>query len=128
MRADEVSTSQDTSALWSALLDAKNSGDTRLARAIEQRMRDLSSERRFGHLSDEELLRRINGMTGNREPKGLLGHSPGGGGYGGGFDSAHTSSHNAAIRENQHAGVEVTLAALKAEWDRRQTPTPTDTE
>lgn len=83
-------------------------------------MRELTSQRRFAHLSDEELRRRIDAMTGNREPEGLLGHSPGGGGYGGGFDSAHTSSHNEAIRANQHAGIEVALAALQAEWDRRQ--------
>jgi hypothetical protein len=123
MRAEDVETSQDTSALWQALRQAKDSGDARLVRSIEQRMRELSLEHRYAHLTDEELRRAIDAMTRNRKPEGMLGHSPGGGGWGGGFDSAHTSAHNAAIRANQHAGIEVTLAGLQAEWQRRH-PTP----
>ena len=119
MRAGDISTSQDTAALWTALLEAKERDDTELVRAIEQRMRELSTERRYAHLTDEELRRTIDAATGNREPKGMIAHSPTSGMWEGGVQGAHTSRHNAAIRANQQVGVEVTLSALQAEWDRR---------
>lgn len=119
MTLAEARTSQDTAALWAALLVAKDEGDTELVRAIEQRMREVAADRRYAHLSDDELRRRIDGLTAQREPKGMLGHSPVGSAWEGGHQSTHTSRHNAAIRANQHDGIEVTLAALQAEWDRR---------
>ena len=120
MRVDDVSTAQDTSALWTALLQAKDDGDATLVRAIEARMRELAAERRYAHLSDEDLRTRINGLTRQREPKGMLAHSPDGGFFGaGGFDSVETSRRNAAIRANHPAGIQETLNALQAEWDRR---------
>jgi hypothetical protein len=116
----QVADTDDTSALWRALLQAKADGDHRLVRAIEGRMRELSGERRFAHLSDEELRRQIAGLTRQREPEGMLGHSPGGGGWGGGFDTRDTMLFNEAHRRDQHAGIEETLAALQAERDRRE--------
>lgn len=118
----DLATCDDASALWSALMDAKGGGDAGLVRAIEQRMRELSSERRFVHLSDDELRQRIDGLTGNREPEGMLGHSPDGGGVGGGgYGGRYTTAMNETIRRDQHAGIEVTLAALREEAERRRT-------
>ena len=117
MRPQRIATSDDTSALWTALVGAKEAGDTAVVRAIEQRMRELSETRRFAGLSDKELRRRIKALTASLEPKGLLGHSPDG--VGGGWDITYTSRMNAAIREGQYSGGGATLAALKAEWDRR---------
>lgn len=119
MRIEDVAGAHDTSALWTALVQAKGDGDARLVRAIEQRMRELTTERRFAHLSDEELRQRIDGLSGNREPEGMLGHAPGIGG-GGGSSSAHVSAFNEASRRDQHAGIEATLAALQDEWHRRR--------
>ena len=120
MRPEDVSNAQDTSALWTALLQAKKDGDADLVRAVEGRMRGLAAERRYAHLSDEDLRTRINGLTRQREPKGMLSHSPDGGFFGaGGFDSVETSRRNAAIRANQHVGIEETLNGLQAAWDRR---------
>ena len=118
MRAEEIATSEDTSALWTALLEAKEQGDRDRVRAIEQRMRELSELRRFAGLSDPELRHRIDALTASREPKGLLAHSPDGT-FGAGWDVTYTSRHNAAIRQNQQVGGADTLAALQAEWDRR---------
>jgi hypothetical protein len=119
MKAEQIATSDDTSALWTALMAAKESGDAETVRAIEQRMRELSESRRFAELSDEELRRRIDALTSNLEPKGLLAHSPDGVIGAGWIDVTYTSRNNAAIRENQHGGGEATLAALHAEYDRR---------
>lgn len=120
MHIDRVTTEQDTSVLWRALMQAKADSDARLVRAIEQRMRELTDERRFAHLTDDELRRQIDGLIGNREPKDMLGHSPGGGN--GGDSSDALTTFNDAIRGNQHVGVEVTLAALLRERERRQKP------
>jgi hypothetical protein len=117
--ADEIGRSEDTSALWTALVEAKEHGESDTVRAIEQRMRELSETRRFAGLTDQELRRRIDALTSNLEPKGLLAHSPDGVFGGGWLDVTYTSRHNAAIRENQQVGGEGTLAALQAEWDRR---------
>jgi hypothetical protein len=117
VNANQIATSEDTSALWTALMAAKESGDTGTARAIEQRMRELSEARRFADLSDQELRRRIRALSESLEPKGMLGHSPDG--TGGGWDITYTSRMNEAIREGQYAGGQSTLAALKAEWARR---------
>lgn len=119
MELEDVGAEEDASALWQALVQAKADHDLRLIRAIEQRMRELAADRRFAHLSDEELRQRIAAMRGNREPTGMLGHSPGIGG-GGGDSSEHISGFNDAHRRDQHAGIEVTLRALEDERDRRQ--------
>ncbi|MBW3621611.1 MAG: hypothetical protein KY461_15315 [Actinobacteria bacterium] len=119
MRLEDVAAEDDTSVLWQALVAAKADHHLKLIRAIEQRMRELAVERRFAHLSDEELRQRIDAMRGNREPTGMLGHSPGLGG-GGGDSSEHISAFNEAHRRDQHAGVEVTLRALEDERDRRR--------
>lgn len=125
MRAEAIGTSEDTSALWTALLEAKERGDTVTMRAIEQCMRELSEARRFAGLDDQELRRRIDALTSNLEPTGLLAHSPDGLTWGPWADITYTSRHNAAIRENQQVGGEETLAALQAELDRRH-PRPAD--
>lgn len=122
MDREDVAGCDDPSALWSALLRAKDAGDQALVRAIEQRMRELSNDRRFAHLSDDELRRRIDGLAGNREPEGMLGHSPDGSGVGGGgYGARYTTEMNETIRRDQHAGIEVTLAALREEAERRRT-------
>ena len=123
MSAEAIGTSEDTSALWTALVAAKEHGDTETVRAIEQRMRELSDARRFADLSDQELRRRIDALTSNLEPKGLLAHSPDS--MASGFDIMYTNRHNAAIRANQQVGGEETLVALRAEWNRRH---PRDTD
>ena len=121
MRPDEIASSDDTSALWAALVEAKKQGATDTVRAIEQRMRELSEMQRFAGLTDQELQRRINALTANLEPKGLLAHSPDGN-LAGGWDVTYTSRHNAAIRKNQQVGGVDTLVALRAEWARRHPP------
>lgn len=122
MDIDKVADEQDTSRLWTALLDAKTENDFKLVRAIEQRMRELSTDRRFAHLSDDDLRQRIDAISQEREPKGMLGHSPYGGGLssGGGIDARHTSQFNEAHRRDQHANIEATRSALLDEWERRQ--------
>lgn len=117
---DTVAAIEDVDQLWQGLQAAKVAADHQLVRAIENRMRELSSERRFVHLSDEELQRQIAGIAGHREPEGMLGHSPGGGsGSGDNGGSEGTLLFNARSRENQHDGIEVTLAGLLAERERR---------
>lgn len=120
MEIAKVADEQDTSWLWKALLEAKAENDFKLVRAIEGRMRDISAERRFSHLSDEELRRQIDGTTGNREPTGMLGHSPGSHRGSDVRDGARTSVFNEAHRRDQHANIEATRSALLGEWDRRQ--------
>lgn len=120
MDIEKVAGEQDTSRLWKALLEAKTENDFKLVRAIEQRMRELSTDRRFAHLSDDELRQRIGAISREREPKGMLGHSPGGAGEGGGFDTHHTTSFNEAHRRDQHANIEATRSALPDEWERRR--------
>lgn len=113
----------DTDALWKALLAAKAAHDLDLARAIENRMRELSQERRFAHLSDEELARQIAGLSGERrgDDREMIAHSPAGGSGGGGNDDGQFLSQiNGAIRDNQSVGMNRTLAALADEQARRR--------
>ena len=113
---DEV----DVDVLWRQLQAARQAGDHRRVRAIESRMRDLQAERRFAHLSDEELDARIRGLTGEREPRDMLGHSPGGGPGGDSAGGEDLLRLNQQIRDNQHAGIERTLNALLDERERRR--------
>ena len=52
--------------LWRELLAAKADGDHDAVRAIENRMRELTSVTRFAHLTDEELTARLAALDGNR--------------------------------------------------------------
>lgn len=117
-RAAEIAQQTDIDGLWRELRQAKQVGDVQLVRVIENRMRALSQERRFAHLSDDELRARIQAVSGNREPQDLLAHSPGGdeGAWSGTED---TAALNRAITANQHAGIEATLGALLDELQRR---------
>lgn len=121
MDIHDVADEDDPSRLWQVLRDAKAAGDHRLVRAVEQRMRELAQEHRYRHLSDAELRRQIVALMGSREAEDMLAHSPGGAGQGGGggFDAAHVSQLNSAIRANQRVGIETTLGALLDEWRRR---------
>lgn len=120
-RVEDVRDIHDVDVLWKRLMGAKTEGDHELVRVIEGRMRELTEERRFAHLTDAELDARIAGLRGERAPKGLLGHSPGGKGEGGaGWGGEDILAFNQAIKANQHAGIEATLTALEAERDRRR--------
>lgn len=110
----------DVDVLWRQLQAAKRSGDDRRVRAIEARMRQLQTERRFAHLTDDELAERIRGLTGEREPKDMLGHSPGGGPGGDSAGGEDLLRLNQQIRDNQHDGIEQTLNALLDERERRR--------
>lgn len=110
----------DVDVLWRELLEAKAAGDAERVRAIENRMRQLQGERRFDHLTDAELDQRIRALTREREPRDMLGHSPGGGPGGDSAGGEDTMRMNEAIRGNQHAGIEATLNALRDERDRRR--------
>lgn len=115
---EQVATSEDVTGLWRELLEAKRRQDDDLVRTIENRMAELGRQRRFAHLSDEDLRAQIRGLSGNREPEGLLAYSPADGeGIEGASD---TAALNRAIAANQHVGVEVALAALLDEWRRRR--------
>lgn len=113
---DEV----DVDVLWRQLQAAKAAGDQGRVRALENRMRQLQTERRFAHLSDDELEARIRALTGEREPRDMLGHSPGGGPGGDSAGGEDILRLNQRIRENQHAGIEQTLNALLDERERRR--------
>lgn len=118
LTVEEVVTIEDTDVLWRALLAAKAQTDAPLVRAIEGRMPELSHERRFAHLSDEELRAQIQGLTGSGEPENLLPYSPASGeGHEGAADIA---ALNRMIRANQRVGVGSTLAAFVDEWNRRK--------
>lgn len=110
----------DVDVLWQQLMSAREAGDVQRVRAIENRMRDLQGERRFAHLSDEELEERIRTLSGEREPRDLIAHSPGGGGGGDNAGGEDLLRLNNQIRANQHAGIEQTLNALLDELARRQ--------
>lgn len=113
----DVTASDDVDRLWRALRDAKEQDDPTLVRAIENRMRELRDDRRFAHLTDEQLRARIAAVSGNREPEDLLAFSPASGeGHEG---AADTAALNRGIRANQEAGVERTLGALLDELRRR---------
>lgn len=118
---EDIRDIHDVDALWKRLMAAKVEGDHQLVRTIERRMRELTEERRFAHLTDDELDARIAGLRGERAPKDLLGHSPGGKGEGGaGWGGEDILAFNQAIKANQHAGIESTLAALEDERARRR--------
>lgn len=106
--------------LWRQLLAAKRDGDDGRVRQIENRMRQLQGERRFAHLDDDQLDARIAALTGEREPRDVLGYSPGGGGGGGELGAEDTRRFNEQIRANQHDGIEATLNALLDERERRR--------
>lgn len=110
----------DVDVLWRQLRSARATGDQQRVRAIESRMRQLQAERRFDHLSDEELDERIRALSGQRAPKDMLGHSPGGGPGGDSAGGEDTMKLNNLIRADQHAGIEQTLNALLDERDRRR--------
>ena len=110
----------DVDVLWRQLLAARDAGDHARVRAIESRMRALQHERRFAHLSDEELDRRVRALSGQREASDMLGHSPGGGPGGDSAGGEDTARLNRMIRANQHVGLEQTLSALLDEQARRQ--------
>lgn len=118
LTTEQVASLEDIDVLWRSLAEAKQRHDAVLVRAIENRMRQLSQERRFAHLTDEQLTAQIRGASGNREPTDLLAYSPASGqGLEG---AADTADFNRRIRQNQQDGVEATLAALMDEWRRRQ--------
>ena len=110
----------DVDVLWQQLRAAKDAGDDRRVRAIESRMRELQDTRRFAHLDDEELERRIRALSAQRQSSDMLGHSPGGGPGGDSAGGEDTARLNRMIRGNQHVGLERTLATLLDERDRRQ--------
>jgi hypothetical protein len=110
----------DVDVLWGQLQAARSAGDRERVRAIEGRMRQLQTERRFAHLSDAELDERIRAISGEREPRNMLGHSPGGGPGGDSAGGEDILRLNHQIRANQHAGIEQTLGALLDERDRRR--------
>lgn len=119
---EQVAGLDDVDALWRALTAAKAAGDHALVRVVESRMRELTEERRFAHLDDGELLRRIRSLQALRHEgtADMIPHSPPGGSGGGGNDDApHIQNLNAAIRRNQSADIRVTLAALLDERERR---------
>lgn len=118
--AEQVADLEDTGLLWDALKDAKQSSDHRLVRAIELRMRELAGQRRFAHLTVDELAAQIRGLAGNRAPENMLRHNPGAGPGTGHAGAEDTSALNRAIKANQKVGVETTLAALLDEWRRRK--------
>lgn len=114
----EVVAVDDVDVLWRALQEAKQQDDSLLTRAIENRMRQLGEQRRFTHLTDEQLRAQIAAMSGNREPKDLLAFSPASGeGHDG---AADTAALNRGIKRNQRDGVETTLGALLDELRRRE--------
>lgn len=117
---DATSPTEVVDVLWKQLLVAREAGDAERVRRIENRMRELQGERRFAHLSDEELDERIDALTGERAPRDVLGYSPGGGGGGGELGAEDTRKFNEQIRGNQHAGIEATLNALVDERERRR--------
>lgn len=119
--AEQVAALEDTRLLWDALRDAKQRNAHRLVRAIERRMRELAGQRRFTHLSDDELAAQIRGLAGNRAPENMLRHNPGAGPGTGHAGAEDTSALNRAIKANQKVGIETTLAALVDEWQRRKT-------
>ncbi len=122
LTTEEIATSLDTDALWTALLAAKRDDDHTLVRAIENRMRELSTERRFAHLSNAELDRQIAGLRAGRmgDDAEMIAHSPAGGSGGGGNDDGRFLSQiNGDIRANQAAGMGRTLGALLDERERR---------
>lgn len=110
----------DVDVLWRQLQAAKAAGHTARVRAIEARMRQLQVERRFAHLSDGELDERIRALTGERGPRDMLGHSPGGGPGGDSAGGEDLLRFNQQIRENQRDGIEQTLNALLDERERRR--------
>lgn len=116
---DNVAGIGDTDRLWKALLAAKAADDHRLVRAIENRMRELSGERRFAHLSDEELEERIAALSGQRAPDIPLRHSPPGG-EGPGDGAGDVSMLNRKSIENQKVGLERTRADLLDELRKRR--------
>ena len=121
---EEVATATDVDQLWRGLLAAKAGDDPQLVRAIERRMRELRVERRFAHLTDDQLRAQIAGMFGNREPQNMLGYAHGGAGAGG-RGAEDIAALNRAIKANQRDGVEVTLSALLDELERREGRRPT---
>lgn len=118
MDIDQISQETDTDRLWEQLKAAKAADDLDRVRALENRMRELSGERRFAHLSDEELARRLSSLEGNREPDDMMAHSPSMW-TGSPGDGADTAAFNSAIRANQQDGVEATRQALLDEQRRR---------
>lgn len=114
---EDIAREQDTDRLWRALLAAKADGHHRLVRLIENRMRELSTERRFDHLSDDELRSRLAAIDGHREHEGLIIHSPDNDGS---VDPHHVQEMNRRIREGQHVGAEATRSALLDELRRRE--------
>ncbi len=122
MDVSEITTSTDTDALWKALTAAKADNDHERVRAIENRMRVLMEERRFAHLTDEELASQIAGLDAGRRAgtKDMIAHAPAGGNGGGGNDDAgQITVLNNGIRENQSVGINQTLSALLDEQARR---------
>lgn len=118
LTVDDVVAVDDVDVLWRALQAAKQQDDSQLTRAIENRMRQLGEQRRFAHLTDEQLRAQIAAMSGNREPKDLLAFSPASGeGHDG---AAGTAALNRGIKRNQRDGVEATLGALLDELRRRE--------
>lgn len=117
LTVEVVATVEDTDLLWRVLKAAKLEDDRVLIRAIENRMRELGEQRRFSHLTDDQLRARITALTGNRAPKHLLAYSPASGeGHEG---AADTAALNRGIKANQRDGVEATLGALLDELARR---------
>lgn len=110
----------DVDVLWQQLRAAKQAGDDGRVRALEARMRELRDTRRFAHLSDDELERRIRALSRQRESADMLGHSPGGGPGGDSAGGEDTARLNRMIRANQHVGLERTLSALLDERERRR--------
>lgn len=81
-------------------------------------MRELAEERRFAHLSDDELATRIRALSGSREPEDVLGYSPA---DGQGLEGAPGIAEiNRRIKANESVGIESTLGALLDERDRRR--------
>lgn len=111
---------RDVDVLWRLLQAARAAGDDERVRAIEGRMRELQTERRFAHLTDAELDERIHGLTRERAPRDMLGYSPGGGPGGDSAGGEDLMELNRRIRANQHVGLEQTLSALLDERERRR--------
>lgn len=118
LTVEGVAAIDDADVLWRALREAKQQDDPTLVRAIENRMRRLGEERRFSHLTDEQLRAQISALTGSREPTDLLGYSPASGE--GQDGAADTAALNRGIRANQRDGVERTLGVLLDELRRRE--------
>ncbi len=113
-----MASSEDVDELWRALLAAKADGDGELVSAVERRMRELGPSRRFAHLSDDELDQRIAGLRSQRAPDVPQAYSPPGSGMADGIE--YTMAMNRAAVEDQHVGLERTLADLLDERARRR--------